>query len=269
MKNTGTFLISTMCFVTALAQDDTLEEALEEEARRYTVEIIVFSYEENVSIGTELFLPDDPPIEADPLGADGEIAEPIEPPAADIDRIDENDELAEPESQQLEIVLLTEDEFTLTDPARKFDLLDAYKTIMHVGWTQPTYPQEETLPIELRILGDPPEGLDGTFTLYLSRYLHLVVDLALDAPGGFEKPVDTAGSFFRFGDSRAQDDSGFGSAPRPVRYRIQENRILKNGELRYFDHPKFGVLAKVNRVEEDEADDESALEGPLLPTGGQ
>ena len=40
----------------------------------------------------------------------------------------------------------------------------------------------------------------------------------------------------------------------PVRYRIQENRILKNGELRYFDHPKFGVLAKVTRVEDEEED---------------
>ena len=36
----------------------------------------------------------------------------------------------------------------------------------------------------------------------------------------------------------------------PPGYRIQENRILKNGELRYYDHPKFGVLAKVTRVEE-------------------
>jgi len=37
-----------------------------------------------------------------------------------------------------------------------------------------------------------------------------------------------------------------------VRYSIQENRILKNGELRYYDHPKFGVLAMVTRIEEEE-----------------
>jgi hypothetical protein len=44
---------------------------------------------------------------------------------------------------------------------------------------------------------------------------------------------------------------------------INENRILKNGELRYYDHPKFGVLAKVTRVEEDEEEDpeESELLG--------
>jgi hypothetical protein len=47
----------------------------------------------------------------------------------------------------------------------------------------------------------------------------------------------------------------------PVYYRIQENRILKNGELRYFDHPKFGVLAKVTRVEEEEETGDTELLG--------
>ena len=40
--------------------------------------------------------------------------------------------------------------------------------------------------------------------------------------------------------------------PRPVYYRIQENRIVKNGDLRYFDNPKFGVLAKVTRVGDED-----------------
>jgi hypothetical protein len=49
-----------------------------------------------------------------------------------------------------------------------------------------------------------------------------------------------------------------------VSYRIQEDRIFRSGELRYFDHPKFGVLAKVSRVEEDDdvaAPDERELLG--------
>ena len=39
-------------------QDAELLEEAEPEIRRYTVEVIVFSYVEDVSIGTELFLPD-------------------------------------------------------------------------------------------------------------------------------------------------------------------------------------------------------------------
>ena len=66
----------------------------------------------------------------------------------------------------------------------------------------------------------------------------------------------------RLGDTQTMgellDDMNAGS---PVYYRIQEDRILKNGELRYYDHPKFGVLAKVTRVEEEEATDVNELLG--------
>jgi hypothetical protein len=55
-----------------------------------------------------------------------------------------------------------------------------------------------------------------------------------------------------------------------VRYRIQENRIVKNGEIRYFDHPKFGVIAKVTRVEvaEDSDEDERPESQQLLGRTG-
>ena len=133
---------------------------------------------------------------------------------------------------------------------------------MHVGWTQPAFPEEETPTIDLALLGEPPEGLAGTFTLYLSRYLHLVVDLAMDAPDEFEEEVIDDDDFFSFGDARRQ--YGDEEDVLPVRFRIQEDRIFKNGDLRYFDHPRFGVLAKITRVEEsdEESDDEiGALAG--------
>ena len=122
---------------------------------------------------------------------------------------------------------------------------------MHFGWTQPAFPEEETPPIDLTLVGEPPEGLAGTFTLYLSRYLHLVVDLALDAPAEFEEEVIDDDDFFSFGDARRE----YGDAL-PIRFRIQDDRIFKNGDLRYFDHPRFGVLAKITRVEEPEEETE-------------
>jgi len=58
----------------------------------------------------------------------------------------------------------------------------------------------------------------------------------------------------------------------PLRYSINENRIMNSGDTRYFDHPKFGVIARVNRIETPEP-----LTGPdggddtdvLLPVGNQ
>ena len=121
--------------------------------------------------------------------------------------------------------------------------------------------KKKPLQYGLDALGAVPARLDGTFALYLSRYLHLVVDLDLDAEdenaGALAAPDQQR---FSFGDLRPQDDIYADPYERAVLYHMLENRIVKNGELRYFDHPKFGVIAKVTRVEEDEEvedDDES------------
>jgi len=317
MKRIALILISTLYLATAVAQDGALQVELEEtpEVRRYTVEFIVFSYLEDVSVGTEQFLPDEPPPEEEPLlDEDGnlvealeeaeqlveEIIEEIADPDVDIEAeeepfvwvvssgedenqdaaignpnnpyvSDEADEAGNDERSKFELVLLTEDEYQLSDAIRQFELLDAYETILHTGWTQPTYPEEETPPIELQLFGELPDGLNGTLTLYLSRYLHLVIDLALDAP---VEVVELPGedSFFSFDDARRQYSRDFDApAPQPVRYRIQENRIVRNGEFRYFDHPKFGVLARVTRVEEPEEEEfeDGQFAQPLPVSAGQ
>jgi hypothetical protein len=235
------------------AQDLPLEE--QPEIRHYTVEIIVFSYNEDISTGTEVFpadapkYPDTPPDVDDEFDAEAQIR--------DQGQID-----TEVVKRELELVPLRTDGFTLTDTMRRLELLDAYEPLMHFGWTQPTYPLEETPAIRLRAFGRTPTGLDGSFTLYLSRFLHLVVDLALDAPhdatsGAILSETDSE-VVFRFGDSRAQNEADYSVLNGPVRYRIRENRIFRSGELRYFDHPKFGVIAKITRFEVPLPDDESA-----------
>ena len=233
----------------AAAQDTGVEEA--PEIRRYTVEVIIFSYAENVSVGTELFEPDEPPEKFVPSAMEGEFVfeeqlSEAAPAEADIE--------PEEQPQDPEFILHIEDDFTMADIASRLEQLDVYEPIMHFAWTQATYPQEETIAIELPALGEPPEGLTGSFTLYLSRYLHLVVDLTLNDPESPLDPVAIEEPAFSYGDDRI----GFGYEDRemqPIRFRIQENRIFKNGDLRYFDHPKFGVLAKITRVEEEQPDE--------------
>ncbi len=269
MRFIARLLAATLLATVAIAQDELAEVApVEEEIRRYTVEVIIFSYEEEVSVGTEVFLPDEAPPENADLLIDLDELE-RRPPDL-VAAYAGDDAAANARARRLELVVLPEEELTLDKVARQFALLDVYETVMHVGWTQPTLPPEDTRPLQLRVLGDPPAGLDGSFTLYLSRYLHLVVDLALDAPDDgastptANRPYYSDDPTYSFGDSRPQYGSSFGRHSQPVRYRIQENRIVKNGELRYFDHPKFGVLAKITRIEEAEQDEEPF--DPLLST---
>lgn len=280
MKTRLLLFLFSLSVATAQAQllrSDSDEDA---ELRYYSVEVIIFTYEEDMYSGTEMFLPDEPPADeallydqdGNPLPDDGEIPvfsdkDPA-PNSGDADSDEpapywivvpaqSSSEFASrpmpDDANPYRLALLGQDESLLANALRKFELLDAYETLLHVGWTQPAYEQEQTPPIELSLFGALPDGLDGSFTLYLSRYLHLVVDVTLDAPQS-ARFADTEPRF-SFGDSFRRAEP----APQPVRWRISEDRIFKNGDMRYFDHPKFGILAKVVRVEKpDDGEDGSA-----------
>lgn len=264
MKRITALLLSIMLAAIAIAQEDLVEK--QPLARRYTVELIVFSYAEDVSIGTEQFfaLQSDVPVIADDelLATNGEGPLPDDSAQVfDLDSFPDPESLESP-FNEIELVILPEDDYTMIDIVEQLELLDVYQPILHVAWTQATYPKEATPAIQLHAFGATPAGLEGSFTLYLSRYLHLVVDLTLDVGSD---DLDTAAAItgehepvISFGDSRLQDGVLYGPADDVTRYRLQEHRIVKNGELRYFDHPKFGVIARATRVEEDveELDDE-------------
>lgn len=264
----------------ATAQDDAdplLEEETEEVVepiRRYTVELIVYAYGESVSSGTEIWLPEVPetdetqdavpdrffwPRRSEDRESDEELAE-IEVPAIGRRYMDP------------ELVQFGEDDYTMTDIYDKLVELEAYEPIVRAGWTQLTYEKDLTGPVTLQTLVEHPPWLDGNLTLYLGRYLHLVVDLAMDAdrPAMEEPQDDETAVEVTFADSSVQ--SGFGPIDAygellrpPIQYRIFEDRIVKNGDVRYFDHPKFGVIAKITRYEEPEEDEFIDDTDDLLP----
>ena len=232
----------------AMAQES-VDATEEQEIRRYTVEIIVFKYAQDVSGGSEIFLGENITIDETPLQEDLENLDALPP---------EPEKPGQP-LPDIELILLQKNDYQLNDIKEMLRRVDAYEPIMHFGWTQATWPDEETEALPIYRFARPPAGLDGSLKLYLSRYLHLVVDLQLDAPGVTSMSHDEVE---QVGDIQAVGDLlGYANDQRkrgPVRYHIEENRILKNGELRYYDHPKFGVLAKVTRVEQEEEDPEES-----------
>lgn len=245
MRRFTTCLGALLCLAPAWAQDP-LEGGEDAEIRRYTVEVIIFRYAQEVSSGSEIFLPDEP----EPVADDD--------PLEFSDRSGPDVPLVEPDVEagllpDTEFVMLAEGDFRLEEAFGRLERLDAYEPLMHFGWTQSTLPGEKTEAIPLFRFGTPPPGLDGALTLYLSRYLHLVVDLQLRAPETRAITQPTAG--FSSYDAYSEEPA------LPTFYRIQESRILKNGELRYYDHPKFGVLARVDRVETNEAPEDGELLG--------
>ena len=159
----------------AMAQVDS-EPLPEEEAeetvdpiRRYTVELIIFAYAESASTGGEIWIADEPAIEAAYESSNdnyfGDFAE-------DLTEIETS---VAHRYMDLELVLSGEDDYTMNGIYDKLVRLDAYEPLVRTGWTQPTYEKEVTASIELQTLAESPPWLDGSLTLYLGRYLHLEV----------------------------------------------------------------------------------------------
>lgn len=236
----------------------TADDGEVEEPRRYTVEMIIFEYTEDVGLGTEVFVPD--LVEPDVSVVDEIDASVI------VDEIDAADAGEEPVAVDLDIQTTPRAELTMDETLSRLERLDAYRPLMHFGWTQATVPEELSSELPLARFGAPPAGLDGSLKLYLNRFLHLVVDVSKLAPDAGVMPRPAQSSIDlpvdRFGDradERSFDRDVMAPEYEPLRYRIREDRIMKNGETRYYDHPRIGIIAKVTRVEEE--DDESASAG--------
>lgn len=227
-------LCSALVAGTSPAQDAALPEPEPAEVRQYAVEIIIFAYNENIATGSEVFVPEllD---ESDAVPTFG----------------DSDDTAAEEldiATERFEVQSMTPDMFRMQESYGRLSRLQAYKPLMHFGWLQKTIPDAEPPQLPLARFGQPPDGLVGEVALKLSRYLHLDIDVTLAADA---EPATAMPGFVD--DETAFGDDGLRQRVyAPLRYRIDEARIMKNGETRYYDHPKFGVLAQVWRVETNE-----------------
>jgi hypothetical protein len=124
-------------------------------------------------------------------------------------------------------------------------------------------PFAEAVGIPFADFGHSVDGLNGEFTLYLSRFLHLAVALELNAnPNDAESDEPSLPSFSdeRYLEPLAMDS--YAMLEGPTFYRIDEDRIFKSGDLRYFDHPRFGVIARIDRLEIPEDEAPADAQGP-------
>jgi hypothetical protein len=283
----------------AAAQDTNGEEAAE--PRRYAVEVIVFEYTEDVFVGSEVFPPEEADDATDPAaypadenrGADeatgpvpvfGDV-ETVPAPADPVDDEFGGEEDSDEASvkipvSKIDALLLPSDALSMDRTFAQLDRLDVYRPLLYAGWEQDSQPKEDAEPVPLTFFGPLPEGLDGSLTLYLGRFLHLVVDLALESETSPELPgvAVTADGWWEevvpsYGDDRRQQIGQVEGElrielPRVV-YRISDDRILRNGETRYFDHPKFGVVARITRVEKPEEDPAPDEALPLISGPGE
>lgn len=101
-----------------------------------------------------------------------------------------------------------------------------FRILAYYSWIQSADAKSASKPVRIRgTSGKNPGELDGSLRLYLSRYLHLDLNLGY------------------------QDNAGDGALSAGgndmITYRINEQRRIKSQETHYFDHPKFGALVRL------------------------
>lgn len=180
--------------------------------------------------------------------------------------------------------------------ADRLDRSNDYRVLLHVGWNQPGFSDDEAPAVHLSTLGalagaeersagPGGEEAEGAVRFWRRRFLHVDVDLsfgdietwreqmegaALARPGGESAvpglttagprtgtpALPAEGSAGSAGGSAAEDDGPETDARRvagadePLRVaRLTRSLRLRSGRLHYIDHPLFGVLLVVRRLD--------------------
>lgn len=114
-----------------------------------------------------------------------------------------------------------------------------YTIISHKRWIQDAIPKTEA---KLIRIANGEEKLDGTVLFYKGRFLHVNMNLVLT-----EELMSVAGGGNN-GTDRNTSPENTTPGNTANYFIIKENRRVRSAALNYFDHPRFGVIVQVNRV---------------------
>ena len=139
--------------------------------------------------------------------------------------------------------LVDADRLTLKDELAKMTTAQGYDVLAHFAWQQPALDRENAKPIlidqfvQRRRLES--SILFGTIRMYQERFAHVDVHLELD------RQIPTR-IRERFAEHQQIDSDWMTEG---WRFQLNESRRVRYGQLHYLDHPIFGVLIKVDRVD--------------------
>lgn len=138
--------------------------------------------------------------------------------------------------------LLAPNQLELLPQVSKMTPEKGYTILAHFGWTQPAYNKNQAkfLAFDSSWQANPnhPSSISGGVKTYKERYNHAEIYIDLD------RPIPNAIKE-RFAENQQLEKEYL---PITWRFRLDEARRIKAGELHYIDHPIFGILIKVNSI---------------------
>ncbi len=163
----------------------------------------------------------------------------------------------EEEIEPVPYKVLPNDRYRLEGIYRVLGLSRDYRPVYHVAWQQPAVDGNLAKAVHLQIDEDikKPEQtgageiyepaavlFDGTVRIRSTQFLHVDIDMVY-----FRSPPLPAG---QNGMEHSEPDTQPGKYADYVS--MQETRRIRLNELHYFDHPMFGVILQVSRLETEQ-----------------
>jgi len=141
---------------------------------------------------------------------------------------------------------LAADLYTIENISRALGSSGRYSVLFHRAWRQLAYDKENAVAYPIHSLAENGrDSVEGIIKLVRERFLHLDVDVQLMSA--------SEGTEVLYSDSPNSQPA----------FELIETRRIKSNVLHYFDHPRFGMIAKVTPYippEEEITDEEVELQ---------
>lgn len=124
----------------------------------------------------------------------------------------------------------------LKKDAAKLTPQRGYRILFHEAWTQNTGDDTQMPKFWIDNASGTGSMLSGTVKLYKTRYAHVDFDLELER----RIPARVKNEFLAHQKIHPTD-----VIPDTWRFKLEESRKIRPGQLHYIDHPHFGVLVQL------------------------
>ena len=139
---------------------------------------------------------------------------------------------------------LPESRFLMARDARLIERRGGNRVLLHGRWLQPVPVREQPQPIFIQAGSrlSRQYQLEGVMAVTLGRFLHFRARLSYREPGMGQSPINLPVSL----SERAE------STPLPPRVDghmlLNESRRMRSAKVHYLDHPKLGIIVRIDPV---------------------